>query len=85
MDSNAYVSGGVCYETRPTNYSTILGAYHIELLTAFGSYEEALAVAQSYPKGFVAYIVCASATTRATMSPRACCRRRMCWPTAHRS
>ena len=56
MDSNAYVSGGVCYETRPTNYSTILGAYHIELLTAFGSYEEALAVAQSYPKGFVAYI-----------------------------
>ena len=56
VDSNAYVSGGVCYETRPTNYSTILGAYHIELLTAFGSYEEALAVAQSYPKGFVAYI-----------------------------
>lgn len=51
VDSNAYVSGGVCYETRPTNYSTILGAYHIELLTAFGSYEEALAVAQSYPKG----------------------------------
>ena len=41
VDSNAYVSGGVCYETRPTNYSTILGAYHIELLTAFGSYEEA--------------------------------------------
>ena len=33
VDSNAYVSGGVCYETRPTNYSTILGAYHIELLT----------------------------------------------------
>lgn len=31
VDSNAYVSGGVCYETRPTNYSTILGAYHIEL------------------------------------------------------
>ena len=56
VDSNAYVSGGVCYETRPTNYSTILGAYHIELLTAFGSYEEALAVARSYPKGFVAYI-----------------------------
>ena len=56
VDSNAYVSGGVCYETRPTNYSTILGAYHIELLTAFGSYEEALAAAQSYPKGFVAYI-----------------------------
>ena len=56
VDSNAYVSGGVCYEARPTNYSTILGAYHIELLTAFGSYEEALAVAQSYPKGFVAYI-----------------------------
>ena len=56
VDSNAYVSGGVCYETRPTNYSTILGAYHIELLTAFGSYEEALSVAQSYPKGFVAYI-----------------------------
>ena len=56
VDSTAYVSGGVCYETRPTNYSTILGAYHIELLTAFGSYEEALAVAQSYPKGFVAYI-----------------------------
>ena len=56
VDSNAYVSGGACYETRPTNYSTILGAYHIELLTAFGSYEEALAVAQSYPKGFVAYI-----------------------------
>ena len=56
VDSNAYVSGGVCYETRPMNYSTILGAYHIELLTAFGSYEEALAVAQSYPKGFVAYI-----------------------------
>ena len=28
----------------------------IELLTAFGSYEEALSVAQSYPKGFVAYI-----------------------------
>lgn len=56
VDSNAYVSGGVCYETRPTNYSTILGACHIELLTAFGSYEEALAVAQSYPKGFVAYI-----------------------------
>ena len=56
VDSNAYVSGCVCYETRPTNYSTILGAYHIELLTAFGSYEEALAVAQSYPKGFVAYI-----------------------------
>ena len=56
VDSNAYVSGGVRYETRPTNYSTILGAYHIELLTAFGSYEEALAVAQSYPKGFVAYI-----------------------------
>ena len=56
VDSNAYVSGGVCYETRPANYSTILGAYHIELLTAFGSYEEALAVAQSYPKGFVAYI-----------------------------
>ena len=56
VDSNAYVSGGVCYETRPMNYSTILGAYHIELLTAFGSYEEARAVAQSYPKGFVAYI-----------------------------
>ena len=28
VDSNAYVSGGVCYETRPTNYSTILGASH---------------------------------------------------------
>ena len=55
-DSNAYVSGGVCYETRPANYSTILGAYHIELLTSFDSCEEALAVAQSYPKGFVAYI-----------------------------
>lgn len=56
VDSNAYVSGGVCYETRPTNYSTILGAYHIELLTSFGSYGEAQAVAQSYRKGFVAYI-----------------------------
>ena len=56
VDSNAYVSGGVCYETRPTNYSTILGAYHIELLTSFESYDAALAVAQGYPKGFVAYI-----------------------------
>ena len=56
VDSNAYVSGNACYETRPTNYSTILGAYHIELLTTFESYDEALAVAQSYPKGFVAYI-----------------------------
>jgi len=56
VDSNAYVSGNVCYETRPTNYTIILGAYHIELMTAFESYEEALAVAQSYPKGFVAYI-----------------------------
>ena len=39
VDSNAYVPAA-CAETRPTNYSTILGAYHIELLTAFGSYEE---------------------------------------------
>ena len=37
VDSNAYVSGGVCYETRPTNYSTILGACHIALLTALVS------------------------------------------------
>lgn len=56
VDSNAYVSGSACYETRPTNYTIILGAYHIELLTAFEGYEEALTVAQSYPKGFVAYI-----------------------------
>ncbi len=56
VDSNAYVSGDVCYEAKPANYSTVLGAYHIELLTAFGSYEEALAVAQGYDKGFVAYI-----------------------------
>ena len=56
VDSNAYVSGSACYETRPTNYTIILGAYHIELLTTFESYEAALAVARSYPKGFVAYI-----------------------------
>lgn len=56
VDSNAYVSGSVCYETKPTSYSTVLGAYHIELMTAFEDYAQALAVAQSYPKGFVAYI-----------------------------
>ena len=56
VDSNAYVSGGVCYETRPTNYTTILGAYHIELLTTFEDYDAAYAVAQTYHKGFVACI-----------------------------
>lgn len=56
VDSNAYVSGGVCYETKPASYSTVLGAYHIELLTTFNSYDEANAVAQSYDKGFVAYV-----------------------------
>ena len=56
VDSNAYISGGVCYETKPTNYDKVLGAYHIELLTEFDGYEQALAVAQSYAGGFVAYI-----------------------------
>ena len=56
VDGNAYVSGDVCYETRPTNYSTVLGGYHIELMTAFDSCEEAQAVAAQYEKAFVAYI-----------------------------
>lgn len=56
VDANAYVSGGVNYESRPTNYSTVLGAYHIELMTSFADYDEARAVADGFHKGFVAYI-----------------------------
>ncbi|MBR6738770.1 MAG: SpoIID/LytB domain-containing protein [Oscillospiraceae bacterium] len=56
IDANAYVSGNVNYEQKPASYSTVLGGYHIELGTVFTTYEEAYAVAQSYPKAFVAFI-----------------------------
>ena len=56
IDANAYVSGEYCYELKPASYSTILGGYHIELLVDFATYEEAYAVAQTFNKGFVAYI-----------------------------
>ncbi len=56
IDANAYVSGEHCYEKKPASYSTILGGYHIELLTDFATYEEAYAVAQGYNKAFVAFV-----------------------------
>lgn len=56
VDANAYVSGNINYEDKPSSYTTILGGYHIQLETVFASYDEAYAVAQTYPKAFVAFI-----------------------------
>lgn len=55
-DKNMYLSSGLYYDT-PTaaSYSTI-GAYHLQLNTVYGSFEEASSVASSYSNAFPAYI-----------------------------
>ena len=84
VDSNAYVSGGVCYETRPPNYPTTLSCSRRSAATRRRLRWRRATRRASSPTS-TGRIVCASATTRATMSPRACCRKQMCWPMARRS
>lgn len=54
-DSNYYVSGGV-FSEEPVMGGALVGAYHLQLPGWYSSFEEAAAVARTYPGGFPAYV-----------------------------
>ena len=55
VDDNVFISGGTYFQST-SNYSEYIGAYHLQLARAYGSYDEAAAAASYYAGGFVAYL-----------------------------
>lgn len=56
IGNNVYLSGSTYYTSAPTSSASVLGAYHVVHSKGYNSYNEALAVANKYEEGFVAWI-----------------------------
>ncbi|MBR3561774.1 MAG: SpoIID/LytB domain-containing protein [Oscillospiraceae bacterium] len=56
IDDNLFISGSSYYLSAAT-YSQYIGAYHLQLMQSYETYEEAAAVAANYDGGFVAFLI----------------------------
>ena len=55
VDRTMYLSGNSYASTPSGGWQTTVGAYHLELVYAYGDYAAAQQAASNYPGGFVAY------------------------------